>query len=143
MIQNDVNYFNFVLGSWYLGASVSMTSPNLSPTNLSKQLSVVNMKVIFCNEYSLKNVEEGIAIFRRSSDKPQVWSYNIWNCNFVSIVIFAVADYPLGDRIGWRLRQEWKWALENTQLFNTHEKLWGKNYANEGHLKLVCQKAGC
>ncbi len=72
MIQNDVNYFNFVLGSWYLGASVSMTSPNLSPANLSKQLSAVDMKVIFCNEYSLKNVAEGIEIFRISSGDIQV-----------------------------------------------------------------------
>jgi len=67
MVQNNIHYFNPVLASWFLGASVSLTSPNLSPANLAKQLSEVNIRVIFCNDYSIQSVLEGVEIFQKSS----------------------------------------------------------------------------
>ena len=72
MVHNNVDFFCPVFATWFLGGSASVVSPILSPGNLAKQLSTINIRHIFCGPASIATVIEGIKLLNSGKEENQI-----------------------------------------------------------------------
>ncbi len=72
MCHNNANFFVPVFATWFLGGRASVVSPILSATNLSKQLSTVDIRHIFCAPCSVESVIEGVKILNALRSNEQI-----------------------------------------------------------------------
>ncbi len=72
MCHNNANFFVPVFATWFLGGRASVVSPILSATNLSKQLSTVDIRHILCAPCSVESVIEGVKILNAERAKEQI-----------------------------------------------------------------------
>ncbi len=72
MCHNNANFFVPVFATWFLGGRASVVSPILSASNLSKQLSTVDIRHIFCAPCSVESAIEGVKILNAERAKEQI-----------------------------------------------------------------------
>ena len=62
MCHNNVDFFVPVFATWFLGGRTSVVSPMTTPTNVAKQLSTIDIQVVFVAPASLDNVVQAVDI---------------------------------------------------------------------------------
>jgi hypothetical protein len=76
-VNSNINFFCPVFASWFLGGCVSVVSPVMMPSNLSKQLSSIQICHIFCGPCSIKTVIQGIRIMNENKSEKEIKVYLI------------------------------------------------------------------